>query len=114
MHWSRCHHKKRDVVIYLRKGCIDLKMKKILSGVVAAMLAVTLSAPVLAATPGEEAEQLSVSIQTDIKKGDLEKAASDMQSMTQKLQDPAATVAASMNNAALSYFDALEESRQAR
>lgn len=109
MHWSRCHHKKRDVVIYLRKGCIDLKMKKILSGVVAAMLAVTLSAPVLAATPGEEAEQLSVSIQTDIKKGDLEKAASDMQSMTQKLQDPAATVAASMNNAALSYFDALEE-----
>lgn len=94
----------------LRKGCIDLKMKKILSGIVAVMLAVTLSAPVLAAdaTPGEQAEAVTGDISVDSHEGNIDAATAQMKEMTQLLQDPSATISGKMNDAALQYFDALE------
>ena len=51
-----------------------MKMKKIVSGLVAAVLALSLSAPAFAATPGEEAQSLSTDIQQSLYKDDVDAA----------------------------------------
>lgn len=94
-----------------RKGCIMLNLKKILSGVVAGALAVSLCVPAFAeATPGEAANDLASGIESALAGGNLSALTSDMQSMTTALQDQNTTVTAAMNNAALKYFEALEDS----
>ena len=90
------------------KGCIEMKMKKIVSGLVAAVLALSLSAPAFAATPGEEAQSLSTDIQQSLYKDDVDAATAQMEQMTATLQDNSVTVSSAMNISALAYFDTLE------
>lgn len=86
-----------------------MKMKKIVAGIVAAVLSMALCAPAFAATPGEEAQSLSTRIQQALENGNLQEAKAGMQEMTAMLQDNSVTVSDAMNNAALTYYDALEE-----
>lgn len=82
-----------------------MKMKKIVSGLVAAVLALSLSAPAFAATPGEEAQSLSTDIQQSLYKDDVDAATAQMEQMTATLQDNSVTVSSAMNIAALAYYE---------
>lgn len=88
-----------------------MKMKKIVAGIVAAVLSMALCAPAFAAeaTPGEVVQDTATSIQMDLWRGNLDAATADMQSMTTALQDTDITVSSAMNQAGLAYYDALEE-----
>lgn len=95
-----------------------MKMKKIASGVVAAVLAVSLCVPAFAATPGEVAEDSALTVigLTQNWKADAsnaEKAKAEMEKMVNQLQDSDVTVSTYMTSAGLSYFDALEANGKA-
>ena len=88
-------------------------MKKIVAGVVAAVLPMALCAPAFAATPGEVADDNAREVigltQNWNEAGNAEAAETAMQEMVDTLQDSSVTVSTYMTSAGLSYFDALEE-----
>ena len=90
-----------------------MKMKKIVAGVVAAVLSMALCAPAFAATPGEVADDNAREVigltQNWNEAGNAEAAETAMQEMVDTLQDSSVTVSTYMTSAGLSYFDALEE-----
>ena len=91
-------------------------MKKIVAGVVAAVLSMALCAPAFAATPGEVADDNAREVigltQNWNEAGNAEAAETAMQEMVDTLQDSSVTVSTYMTSAGLSYFDALEENDQ--
>lgn len=90
-----------------------MKMKKIVAGVVAAVLSMALCAPAFAATPGEVADDNAREVigltQNWNEAGNAEAAETAMQEMVDTLRDSSVTVSTYMTSAGLSYFDALEE-----